>query len=163
MVVNQELVDLLRTDEDVLAWLKQAGQRGDTAVLNGFLDSSETYPRRAWGKMHLLNVEKVRRQNSPAMDVGPRCRSCRGSACDGRLQICETLRKGDLRTLVFGPDEIASSPLVQHGVSAPVQHFKITKSRFSRDCRFSCPRQALELSYEADGSVPSFKIFKYGS
>lgn len=67
------LLDSARTlRENIRSLLEKqkAGQRGNTAVLNGFLASSETHLRLLWSKPRLLNIERVRRQDSPVAILG---------------------------------------------------------------------------------------------
>ena len=108
MIVNGQLVDVLRRDEDVLHWLRKAGfpvvaggasnfehgallncarrlrenirllvekrkagQRGDAAVLNGFLADGESHLQLVWSKPRQLRIETVRRQDSPVAILGP--------------------------------------------------------------------------------------------
>ena len=108
MIVNGQLVDVLRRDEDVLHWLRKAGfpvvaggasnfehgallncarrlrenirllvdkrkagQRGDAAVLNGFLADAESHLKLFWSKPRQLRIETVMRQDSPVAILGP--------------------------------------------------------------------------------------------
>jgi predicted RNA-binding Zn ribbon-like protein len=68
------LLDSARTLRENIRSLvekRKAAQRGDAAVLNGFLAGAESHLQLVWSKPRRLRIETVRRQDSPAAILGP--------------------------------------------------------------------------------------------
>ena len=61
----------LRENIRLLIEKRKAGQRGDAALLNGFLAGVESHLQLVWSKPRQLRIETVRRQDSPVAILGP--------------------------------------------------------------------------------------------
>ncbi|HYV67181.1 MAG TPA: ABATE domain-containing protein [Myxococcales bacterium] len=71
---SPSLVDAARTLRESIRSLvekRKTGQRGDPAVLNGFLAEAQSHPRLSWDKPRSLEIDRVRRQDTSAGILGP--------------------------------------------------------------------------------------------
>ena len=85
----------LRENIRLLIEKRKAGQRGDAAVLNGFLADGQSHFQLVWSKPRQLRIETVRRQDSPVAILGPVAESAADllATADFRfVKRCETRR-----------------------------------------------------------------------
>ena len=61
----------LRENIRLLVEKRKAGRRGDPSLLNRFLYAAQSHSRLVWNRPHSLNIEKLRRNQTPQAILAP--------------------------------------------------------------------------------------------